>query len=198
MSEFSLYSSVLFIHVTSAVILIGSTLYAPLAHNQVRAANSLADLRRSLDLAVRASKWNPAAAFVLLGTGIYLGSVGWWTQPWFYVSIAAWIADTTLAVAVIGRHDQAMAVIAGRDDENGPVPVELDAVRQSRAWGLAHAAMLANDLAILYVMFNKPDLTGSVALVLAANALALGVATRRAGAKGNKRGEWSEPQRLSQ
>jgi hypothetical protein len=44
----------------------------------------------------RRSRANPAAAFILLGTGVYLGSAGWWTQAWFHVSLAAWLANSLL------------------------------------------------------------------------------------------------------
>ncbi len=178
MPEFSIYSFILFIHVLSAIVLMGSTLHAPLARGLVLRARALGDLRQAVDLSRRAAKWNPLAALALLGSGLYLGSWGWWSQAWFYVAIAAWIADTALAIAVINRSEDAMSRLAGRDAD-GPITPELHALRQSGTWTIAHAVMLANDVAILYAMFVKPELTGSIALLAIANAVALGAVTLR-------------------
>ena len=185
MPEFSAYSSLLFIHVISAIVLLGSTMYAPLARGLVRNARSATDLRTSLDLARRATKWNPAAAFALLGTGIYLGSIGWWAQEWFYVAITAWVANTVLAIAVINRAEERMARLA-RNAGDGPITAELDALRRSATWSLAHAVMLANDLAMVYVMYTKPALSGSLALVMSANVLALAAAFAQQLASGSR------------
>jgi hypothetical protein len=54
-----------------------------------------------------------------------------------------------------------------------PPPEAVDRLRRSRAWTLASGALLANDLAMLYVMYTKPSLAGSLLLVAVANAAAL-------------------------
>ncbi len=187
MPELSIYPVLLFIHVLSAIVLMGSTLFAPLARGFVLGARTAADLRASLDLSRRAAKWNPLSAFVLLASGIYLGSWGWWSQPWFYVAIAAWVADSALAVAVLQRSEQAMAALAGRAAD-GLIAPEVDAMRRSRKWGLTHAAMFAGDLAILFVMFVKPPLAGSIGLLIVANVVLLGaVAVRQRSVEGRGR-----------
>lgn len=176
MPEISIYSTILVVHVLSAVVLIGSALHAPLARGLVRTAGSLDDLRRALEFSHRATTWNPLAALVLLASGIYLGSIGWWSLAWFYVAVAAWIANLVLAVTVIQRTERAMATMAGTTGD-GPLPPALDALRRGRVWHLAHAVMLANDLAMVYVMYTKPELSGSLLVVLAALAVAIGIAT---------------------
>lgn len=170
MPELSIYPVLLLIHVLSAIVLMGSTLHAPLARGLVLRARLAADLGVAIALSRRAVKWNPLAALILLATGIYLGSWGWWSQAWFYVAIAAWIVSTVLAVAVLQRAEEAIAALAGQAGD-GPITAELDAMRRSRKWGLAHAAMLANDLAILCIMFVKPPLAGSIGLLIVANTL---------------------------
>lgn len=182
MPELSIYTLVLFAHLMSAIVLMGSGLVAPLAHRFVREARTLADLRRWLDFGRRSSKWNPIAALVLLGSGIYLGSIGWWAQPWFYVAIGAWVLNAALAGGVVGRTASVLDQAAARAGD-GPVPPSVDALRRSRGWEAAHGAMLGSDVAILYVMMAKPGLTGSVGLVIVAIALALGVSWLR-GKKG--------------
>jgi uncharacterized membrane protein len=171
MLEVSAYSLILFVHVLAGVALIGSGLFAPLAWRRMREAPSIAELRLWLEFSQRASKWNPAAAIVLLASGIYLGTLGWWSQAWFFVALAAWVINAALAGAVVGRAAGALGAAAARAGD-GAVPAAVDAMRRARTWPLAHGALLANDLAILYVMFNKPELGGSVAVLVAANVIA--------------------------
>jgi pimeloyl-ACP methyl ester carboxylesterase len=172
MPDLSAYPIVLFVHVLSAVILVGHSVGAPLILRYIRTAPSANALRTSLEFAHNASKWNPLTAVVLLGTGIYLGSIGWWTQPWFYVAAGAWIANSVLAKAVVERATVAMSRAAARavDDR---VPADADRLRQAAGWRLAVAGMIGNDLAILYVMFSKPELAASLAVVALFNILTL-------------------------
>lgn len=173
MPELSVYSSVLFVHAVSALILFASGIFAPLTLRMIRGARTLAELKTWVAFEQQSTKWNPLAALALLGTGIYLGSFGWWTQPWFFVSVAAWIVSCALAVAIVGRTTGTLDAAKGPGE--APVPAALDALRWSKAWTAANGALLANDLAMLYVMFNKPDLIGSIALVVVANAVAVAV-----------------------
>ncbi len=178
MPELSPYTLVLFAHLLSAVVLIGSGLVAPLTHRFICAARTLGELRGWLDFGRRSSKWNPVAALVLLGSGVYLGSVGWWSEPWFFVALAAWVLNATLAGAIVGRTAAALGQAAAPGGE-APVPPEVDALRRSRGWALAHDAMLANDLAILWIMLAKPGLVGSVGLLVVALVAALGLSRLR-------------------
>lgn len=178
MPEFSLYSSVLFLHVAAALILVATGMFAPLILHRVRVARTLAEMETWILFERRSSSWNPAAAFVLLGTGVYMGSAGFWTQGWFLLAVAAWIATTALAVGVVGR--MAAALHAGpAAPPDAPVPAALDAVRWSTGWTAANASMLANDLAMFYVMFNKPELVASTVLLVFANLAAVAIALTR-------------------
>jgi uncharacterized membrane protein len=173
MSESS-YAIVLFVHVLAAVVLLGSSLLAPITRNVIWEASSLDALRRGLDVERRATRWNPAAALVLLGSGVYLGSTGWWTEAWFYVSLAAWVGNALLAALVVQRATGALMQAAAPGGD-APTWIEIDAIRRSPGWNMALAAMLANDLAILYVMISKPGLVGAIAVVAAANLLSPGL-----------------------
>jgi pimeloyl-ACP methyl ester carboxylesterase len=178
MPDLSVYPMVLFAHVLAAVFLVGHSLGAPLILRYIRTAPSCSALRTWLEFAHNASKWNLLVALVLLGSGIYLGSIGWWTQPWFYVAAGAWVANSVLAKAGIERTTVAMALAAARavDDR---VPAEADRLRQSAGWRLALAGMIGNNLAILYVMFNKPTLAASLAVVALFNIVTLGTSLLR-------------------
>jgi hypothetical protein len=157
----SLYQIALFIHVIAAFVLIGSSLSAPLLRGAIRAAQSVPELQRWLAYSQRAGRANPPAAMVLLATGIYLGSAGWWTTGWFYVSVAAWVANMVLAVLVVKRTEAAVAA--------APEMEAADRARRSLAWDMAEASMLANDFAIVWVMLNKPTLVESMAALVIAH-----------------------------
>lgn len=167
MFQFSPYAFMVFVHVASAVALVGQSLGAPLIHARVRGARTLAELRLWLDFARQSARWNPPAALVLLGSGLYLGSAGWWRQPWFQVAVAAWLLNTLLAARLVKPAAAALGAAAARAGD-GPVPDDMDALRRRKAWAAARV-MLANDLAILYVMIDKPSLIQTLVIVALAN-----------------------------
>lgn len=179
MLDLSPYSTVLFVHVLSAVLLAGGTLSHPHTRAAIRDARSSQELADWLAFERRSSKWKPVLALVLLASGIYLGSAGWWTQSWFYVSVATWVANAVLAGVVLGRAEQALAGAIAQAPE-GPVPPVADRLRRSTVWAAASGAMIANDVVLLYVMFNKPGLYGAIGLLAAANAVALALTLVRA------------------
>jgi len=156
MFDLSLYSLVLLAHVTTATVLIGHALLAPLIRRATLSADSLASLRTWLDFGERAAKANPVAAMILLTSGVYLGSVGWWTQPWFYVAAAAWLANSLLATLVIRKTAMRIGRAAGLRD--GAIDPDVDRLRQSPGWHAAETILASNDLAMIYVMFLKPGL----------------------------------------
>jgi uncharacterized membrane protein len=169
MFEVSFYALVLFIHVASAIVLIGSSLFAPLARRLMQSASSRAELLTALDLGRRAGRFNPPSAMVLLASGLYLGSLGWWTQGWFIVAVLAWIANAMLASLVIHR---AAGALAGEASKGGEALTgRVEALRYSRAWTIAARVMFANDVAMLYLMMMKPALLETLLLLGAANAV---------------------------
>ncbi|HEX6974455.1 MAG TPA: hypothetical protein VF147_08640 [Vicinamibacterales bacterium] len=174
------YSLVLFAHVVAAFGLVGHSMGAPLIHRNIRTAPTASALSLWVGFARDASKWNPLVAIALLASGIYLGSLGWWTQEWFYVAVGGWVVNCALAVGVLQRTGMAIAKAAATSID-GRVPAEAERLRQSKGWAIAHAVMMGNDLALLYMMFNKPELGTSLAIVAIANALTVGVTLARHG-----------------
>jgi hypothetical protein len=173
MFDLSFYAIALLAHVVAGTVLVGSTMFAPLVHRSILAADSFATLRMWLDLDRRASRANPPIAMVLLATGIYLGSAGFWSMAWFYVAVAAWVLNCALAIAVVDR--TAAAVRAAAGTREGAIDAKVDALRRSRTWGLAHEIMGGSDLAMLYVMFVKPGLAESIVVTVGAMLLFVAV-----------------------
>jgi uncharacterized membrane protein len=169
----SMGSLILFAHILAAMVLVGSSLFAPLVRRGMKAAVSAADLAGWLDLGRRAAALNPPASLALLGTGIYLGLDGWWTQAWFWVAVGAWLVNASLATLVVRRAAAALGIANSRPGD-GAVSADADRLRRSRAWDLAAGIMTANDIALLYVMVDKPTLVQSIAVLTLANLAALG------------------------
>jgi hypothetical protein len=175
MFGFSVYTGVLFVHVVTAMTLVGSTLMSPFLKAALLDARSVAELKALAGYANRSMKWKPLMALVLVASGVYLGSVGWWAQPWFYAALAAWFANMALGGGVIRRSATALGAAVSQAPE-GAIDAGVDALRRAKAWSLGTALMMANDLATLYLMFTKPELVGSIVLLVGANAVALAVA----------------------
>jgi len=170
----STYSLVLFVHILAAIVLVGSTLFSSVVRRTVLVAGSAAEVRAWLGFGRRAAAANPFAALALLGSGIYLGRVGFWTQGFFVVAAGAWLVNSLLAALVVKRTAAAIAIGASRSLD-GTVPPDVERRRRSLAWETAERVMQANDLAVLYLMVEKPALPASLALLLAANLVAFGV-----------------------
>lgn len=171
----STYEIVVFLHVAVAFVLVGASLSAPLLRGAIRGAGTPAEVRQWVGFARRATRLNPAAAFVVLATGIWLGSQGWWSAGWFYVSIAAWLATSLLAVLVVNRTEETLENAAAA----GWAPEALDPIRFAAKWDVATASMLANDFALIWIMMQKPSTTASIGALAAANAILIGLALAR-------------------
>ena len=178
MFDLNAYSLVLLFHVVAATLLIGSSMFEPLVRRSMALAGSVRELRLWLDLARRAARANPVAALAVLGTGLYLGSAGWWSQGWFYAALGLWLLNSVLAVTVVKRAAAALGGAAARAND-GPIPGDLDSLRRSTAWTVAAETMRAVDLSMLYVMFVKPSAIESCLVAAATAIVFVGLALAR-------------------
>lgn len=172
----STYQAVLFTHVLAAILLVGNSFLAPVIRNLTSEAASAEALIRALDLERRTTRWNPPVALVLLASGVYLGSGGWWTEPWFHVSVLAWVANSLLASLVIRRVIGALRQSAA--EVAGPGGQPIDRLSGWRRWSLSLAFMMGNDVGVLYLMIGKPGWAGSMAVLVATNLAAVAMLTR--------------------
>ena len=174
-----IYEMVVFVHVFAALVLIGNAFGSARLRTEVRAARARAEVATFIGFTIRSTRINPLAALVLLGTGIYLGSYGWWSAAWFYVAAGAWVANLLLAVLAVNPAERAILDAAGRGTGD-PIDDDLDRTRARRSWDLAAAVMLANDLAMVWVMYTKPGLAGSLVATALFNAATIALALLRA------------------
>jgi len=162
------YSLALFLHVAAASILLGGSVFAPFVRRALIAATTVGELRVWLGFARETSRANPAVSLVVLASGLFMGvEGGWWTDGWFMVAASAWLANALVAVLVIQRAAMVVGSAAARCRDN-QVSDEVDRLRRSARWTLAADFLQANDLAMVYLMFNKPSALASGALLVTA------------------------------
>ena len=169
-----LYELMVFVHVAAAVALLsGSVIASPAVRGSVRRAGTTQEMRAYLALGGPLLILEPTYAVVVLASGIYLTSVAnFWAQGWVLAAIAFWIVNAVVAGVMvkpaIGRVAAAAATAA-----DGPVDQHLDTFRKSSRWSVGGDMLMANDLAMLFVMTMKPELPGSL-LAVAGTILAIG------------------------
>lgn len=165
----SIYDLIVFVHVLSAVVLVGGGILAtPAIRLAIRRATTASELRRWLTAGRPLGLIDPISSIVLLGSGIYLASTGdWWSAAWVHVAVVLWAANAGVANVVVSPHHRRLAQLAFSDggEEIGP---ELDAVRNSPGPRAASDVMLASDLGVLFLMVMKPSGYLPAVLVLVA------------------------------
>jgi uncharacterized membrane protein len=175
------YELVLFIHIGSAIVLVGGGLVAtPAIRTAALRAGTVGELRLWLGFGKRFSVINPVSSLVLLGSGVYLASVGsWWSSAWVQLAIGLWIVNAALAATVVKPAMARIAKAALRSSD-GPVTAELDGLRRSPRWGVTSDVLLASDVGVLYLMVSKPGYIKSLVVILLAHLVlqAGGVALR--------------------
>ena len=167
------YDVTLFVHVLAAVMLMGGTVAVRLGHHAVLDASQLAALRGALDVVRRIGRANPVLALLLLASGAYLGTTGLWATPWFWVSLATWIANGVLAARIVVPAAQAIGAAAAAAGD-GAVPTAIDAMRRAPRPAIAHDVMIGLDLGTLAIMIAKPEWLGATLTPLLGVALMLG------------------------
>jgi uncharacterized membrane protein len=164
----TIYSTILFIHVLGAVALLGNSLYSPVLRATIRSTDDLAVLRGMLQVGRRLAATNPLAAASILATGLYLGAHGFWSLAWYQVSLGIFLVNFVLAGVVVKPLSAKLgAAVMGKDAS--AITQAIDALRWSPRLDLASDALLANDVAVLFIMLSKPSLTVSLAAIAACN-----------------------------
>ncbi len=93
-----------------------------------------------------------------------------------------------LAVLVVNRTEGLLEKAA---DARFPLAT-VDPIRFSNSWDVAVAAMMANDLGLIWIMVMKPSATASIGVLAAAIAVFVEIALARRGGTGPIRSEGRE------
>jgi hypothetical protein len=165
----SVYALAVFVHVVSAIVLVGSTFIGPFLSAGLRRTTTVEGVREWAKLNHDVGTLAGRAAPLVLLAGLYLAFAGdWWGSGWLEASL---LLFTLAGVAALGVFDPTLRRLldAARAAPDGPVGAELDAMRHDRRMAAAEAYLLPGDLAIVFLMTAKPGIGGSaVTLVLVA------------------------------
>lgn len=169
-----LYNVVLFVHILAAIVVVGGSFALDFAGARAKRAKTVDSLRSWLQASAIGSKAIAAAAAVTLLAGVYLGfDGGWWGDGWLTVALVLFVAAGALAGGVMDKGIGRMLEIS-EDFPDGPMSPDLGRRIAQPAMALAAPAMIGIDLAILFLMTNKPGYAGS--LVVAGVAVTVGLA----------------------
>lgn len=174
------YDVIVFVHVLSAVTLVGGGLLAtPAVSAGIRRARTVAELRRWLTLGRPLGRINPISSMTLLASGAYLSSVSnWWGAAWVQVAVVLWATNTLMAATIQNPSMKALAqgAFTSQDDWIGP---DLERLQKAPRMALIHGVMLANDVGVLFLMVTKPtSYLVAVLAIVGAQLIMFGISAR--------------------
>ena len=175
----TLTSSILFLHVLSAVTLVATSLLAPVMRAAILGAESLSALRRWAGYARTSARAGVVAGGVVLASGVYLAR-GRWSEAWLVAAALLFGVNTVLVLGIVDAAGVRLARLSVARVVDRGCP-SVDRLRQSRRSERAGDAVLANDVALLFLMVVQPKLTLTLAAIALsiASALAAGALRRR-------------------
>lgn len=163
----TLYGTVLFIHVVAAIALVGGSTWAHVSIALARRTATVHALRGHLQyLHVLVKATGPLAAVTGLA-GLYLTfSAGLWGTGWPVVALVLFAMAGGTAGGIV---DPSVARLkaAADDAPDGPVTGELQRTLADPRLTLATWLLAGADLAIVFLMTNKPGWSGSVGVAVA-------------------------------
>lgn len=169
-----LYHVVLFVHILAAIIVVGGSFAIDFGASRAKKARTVDSLKSWLQALAIGSKAVAVSAAVTLAAGLYLGFAGdWWGSGWLSVALVLFVAAGALAGAVMDKGIERMIGIAEGFPE-GPMSPDLGRRLTQPAMALTGPVMIGVDVAILFLMTNKPGLAGS--MIVAGVAVGVGLA----------------------
>lgn len=174
----TLYGIVLFVHVVFAIALVGGSIWSHVAIGLSNRTTQVAGLRSLIAWThafVKAS--GPIAGAVLLA-GLYLAFDGaWWGRGWPVISLVLFAFGGVAATAIV---DPKVTALRARLEElsDGPVTDEVRAMLTDRTLTMVSWTLAGADLAIVFLMTNKPGWATSVAVGVVGMALGSVVGAR--------------------
>ena len=169
----TLYGFALFVHVVFAILLVGGSAGVHLTSALARRARTVDGVRSHIAWSYTFVKAAGPISGVVVLAGLFMTFSGrWWGSGWPVVSLALFALGGAGAFGIMEPRIRAMrdrlALMA-----DGPASDEARAGLGDRTLVMVSWVLEGADLAIIYMMTNKPGWGG--ALVVAALGLALGV-----------------------
>jgi uncharacterized membrane protein len=175
-----LYHLALFAHIIGAIPVVGMGFVSPLILGGLRRSETVAQFREWGGVLQKMSKVTGMAAAVVFVSGLYMGLTQHsFAQGWLAVSLVLFIVNGVLAGGMLDKH-LAKIMEATGDAESGPVPAEASGLATAPKIHTIEAVALGNDLAIVFLMTNKPGWSGALLVAAAGLAIAAGIVARHA------------------
>lgn len=175
-----LYHLVLFTHIIGAVVVVGSSFISPLLMGGIRRAATVDRYRDWVDVMQKISRVTGMCAGVVFLSGLYMGLTAHsFAQGWLAVALVLFVVNGILAGGMLSKHLALMAEAAG-DAPDGPVPPEAARLAASHRAHTIEGIAFGNDLAIVFLMTNKPGWTGALLVAAAGLAIAGAIIARAA------------------
>jgi hypothetical protein len=171
----NIYTILKFLHVSGAIgyfVAIGTWLFGFAA---LRRAQRVEQVRALSDLVGRLGPLFGVSVLLILATGLYMALSAWSLRTgWIAVALTGLLLIAPLGTALIEPRRRAIEQLA-REASDGPLPESLERRTHDPVLLTALQTVAALLLGIVFLMTNKPSLTG--ALIVMAIALVLGVAS---------------------
>lgn len=157
-----LYHVALFLHIVFAIALVGGSVWAHVTASLLPRAGSIEGIRSHVRFLAAISKSGGPLAMLVLIPGLYMAfSGGHWGAGWPGVALVLFAATGGLAFRVLEPGVQRVQAVLD-ETPDGPITPEVGAKLANPKLTMATWLMAGMDLAIVYLMTNKPGLVGSV------------------------------------
>jgi predicted lysophospholipase L1 biosynthesis ABC-type transport system permease subunit len=165
------YSIALFFHIVGALGLFVALGLEWAGLRQIRNATTTEQVRQGMRISSSTSRLGMASMLTILIFGIYLAVVAWGGPAWITVTLGVIVVMIALSAALTGPR---MAAI-GRAlaTEKGPMSPGLQRLANNPLLWISLQTRLAIALGIVFLMTNKPGLSGSLITIGVATLLGL-------------------------
>ncbi len=169
------YTIVLFLHVSGAIGYftgIGTWLFILVG---LRRAQRVEQVRALVNLIGLSGPITGISALLILATGFYMALSAWSLRTgWIAVALISLVLMVPSGAALIEPRRRAIARLA-QEAPGGPLPQALEQRTHDPILGTALQTVTTLLLGIVFLMTNKPSLTGSLIVIVIS--LALGLAS---------------------
>ena len=171
----SLYSIVLFLHVSGAIgyfVGIGAWLFILVG---LRRAQRVEQVRALIKLIALSGPFTGISVLLILAAGLYMAFTAWSLQTgWIAVALVSLVLMAPLGTALIEPRRRAIERLA-REVPDGPLPQSLEQRIYDPVLSTALQTIAVLLFGIVFLMTTKPSLAGSLIVIVVA--LALGLAS---------------------
>ena len=184
-----LYNVVLFVHVLGAIVLVGMGFFMPIMMGALQRTPTVGGVREWAGaLHAVAKLGNPAAMLTLL-TGLFMTWQEWsFAEGWIIVSLVLFVIAGGIAGGVLDPELKKLKTAAA-EAPDGPVGQDLRELTKVPRIHTFESLLFGVDLAIVFLMTNKPGLAGALIVTL----IGVGVGAARIALGSRRHGESTVP-----